>query len=399
MSIGLSYILITPYTIVKSRTGGVISRLLSRLDLELIGAQIITPSAELANEFAESMLLAKNNTEWPNSSKILHDYILRTFSPSGGRRHRVLMLLFKGEDAIQKLTYIAGSLYPKAVNFDLIRGETIRDTYADLILKDDDPGEVLYFEPAVFTPHSEETALHNLELFGKFAANEPNIVENVKYENPSSIERTLVIIKPDNWRFPSSKPGTIMDMFSKTGLRIVGCKIYQMSVSEALEFYGGVRKALNEKLSPIAGKMAADILGEKYDMEISSDTLKGLTESFGMAYADDQFSKIIEFMSGVRPEQADPNDFDKPGKVKCMVLIYEGENAVEKIRKVLGPTDPTKAPGGTVRREFGSDIMINTAHASDSAQSAVREMAIVNIRKNNLSEIIFEYLKEIKMKN
>ena len=72
----------------------------------------------------------------------------------------------------------------------------------------------------------------------------------------------------------------------------------------------------------------------------------------------------------------------------CMILIYEGENAISKIRDVLGPTDPNAAPDGTIRREFGSSIMINTAHASDSIESYNREKEIVRIHENSLSSII-----------
>ena len=57
-------------------------------------------------------------------------------------------------------------------------------------------------------------------------------------------------------------------------------------------------------------------------------------------------------------------------------------------QKVLGPTDPSKAPPGSIRREFGSTIMVNAAHASDSAQNAQREMGIVNITENNLRPLI-----------
>jgi nucleoside diphosphate kinase len=71
-----------------------------------------------------------------------------------------------------------------------------------------------------------------------------------------------------------------------------------------------------------------------------------------------------------------------------MILVYEGVNAVKKIREVLGPTDPLKAPGGTVRREFGSNVMVNTAHASDSPESFERERIIVNIEENSLGSII-----------
>jgi nucleoside diphosphate kinase len=75
-----------------------------------------------------------------------------------------------------------------------------------------------------------------------------------------------------------------------------------------------------------------------------------------------------------------------------MIVIYEGENAVSKIRDVLGPTDPLKAPDGTVRREFGSNVMVNTAHASDSVESYEREKAIVKIEENSLVSIIREHL-------
>jgi nucleoside diphosphate kinase len=63
-------------------------------------------------------------------------------------------------------------------------------------------------------------------------------------------------------------------------------------------------------------------------------------------------------------------------------------DAVRKIREVLGPTDPSKAPPGTIRREFGSTIMVNAAHASDSPENAAREMGIVNITENNLKPLI-----------
>jgi len=59
---------------------------------------------------------------------------------------------------------------------------------------------------------------------------------------------------------------------------------------------------------------------------------------------------------------------------------------------VLGPTDPLKAPEGTVRREFGSNVMVNTAHASDSVESYNREKDIVKVNENSLVKIIREQL-------
>lgn len=122
-------------------------------------------------------------------------------------------------------------------------------------------------------------------------------------------------------------------------------------------------------------------------MTLSEGTKLKLTESFGREYAQSQFRDIIEFMSGMRPGNTGDNK-----SVKTMILIYEGEGAIHKIREVLGPTDPLKAPGGTVRREFGSNVMVNTAHASDSADSFKREQAIVKIHENTLRDIIEEHL-------
>jgi nucleoside diphosphate kinase len=63
---------------------------------------------------------------------------------------------------------------------------------------------------------------------------------------------------------------------------------------------------------------------------------------------------------------------------------------------VLGPTDPSKAPGGTVRRDFGSNVMVNTAHASDSPASVEREMKIIRIHQNSMAARIREFLEECK---
>ena len=69
-------------------------------------------------------------------------------------------------------------------------------------------------------------------------------------------------------------------------------------------------------------------------------------------------------------------------------VVSEGVEAVRKIRDVLGPTDPSKAPPGSIRKEFGQSIMINAAHASDSPENAKREMEIVQVLENNLKPLI-----------
>ena len=96
-------------------------------------------------------------------------------------------------------------------------------------------------------------------------------------------------------------------------------------------------------------------------------------------------------MAGRSPSECDPALMTQPGTEKCIALVYEGVSAVGKIRDVLGPTDPTKAPPGSIRREFGSNIMVNAAHASDSADNARREIRIVNVGENNFRAAIDEF--------
>jgi nucleoside diphosphate kinase len=55
---------------------------------------------------------------------------------------------------------------------------------------------------------------------------------------------------------------------------------------------------------------------------------------------------------------------------------------------VLGPTDPAKAPSGTIRKEFGTSIMINAAHASDAPENAAREIGLLQVADNSLKGFV-----------
>jgi len=59
----------------------------------------------------------------------------------------------------------------------------------------------------------------------------------------------------------------------------------------------------------------------------------------------------------------------------CVVAVLEGESAVARTREIVGATNPAQAAKGTVRARFGSSTTRNAVHASDSLQSAAREIA------------------------
>jgi nucleoside-diphosphate kinase len=63
-----------------------------------------------------------------------------------------------------------------------------------------------------------------------------------------------------------------------------------------------------------------------------------------------------------------------------IALAVTGESAVTKVRSLAGPTNPAKADPGTIRADFGTDVMANAIHASDSPEAAKAELARFGLR-------------------
>ena len=385
MSQQLAYVIITPYSLYKSRTGGILSRLISRTGLDLAGLRMFAPSPELVKEYAATIVSAQDSQD-RKIQELLRDYVLENLSPDPktGRRRRVMALLFRGDEAVRKVRSVVGNLSPNRRG-----GETIRDTYSDLIL--DDNGSVRYFEPAVLAAPNTDEAGTKLKIWARHSDADGGVLENViAYPPGETGERTLVLIKPDNFKFATGRPGNVIDFFSRTGLFIVGAKVLNMSTAQAMEFYGPVREFLRAKLKDGVSAKAKDILDKEFNFKISEADQKALGDILGPIQGDSQFDNIVRFMSGHAPGEIPQGDWPKPGSQKCIALVYEGVGAVNKIRDVLGPTDPSKAPPGSIRREFGSTIMVNAAHASDSVENARREFGIVKPGENNFKQVIEE---------
>jgi nucleoside diphosphate kinase len=346
----LSYALITPYSMRKSRTGGIIARLISRTGLDLVAARMFTPGKELIARYAET-IVSETEPAHRATQQLIRDYVLKYFSgEKQGQRARVLCLVFRGADAAEKTRNTVGH-----ISHEETSGETIRDTFGDYIT--DDSGKVRYFEPGVVAAFDPKAIERDLKLWAQYSDSDGGVLDQaVQFPDAAKIEKTLVLIKPDNFKFPNSRPGGVIEVFSRTGLYIVGFKVHRMSVAQAEDFYGPVLPVLQDKLGHAKGR--------------------------------DAWEDIVQFMAGARPSDTLPEKRDEPGSEKCIALVYQGENAVGKIRDVLGPTDPAKAPPGSIRKEFGQTIMINAAHASDSVENARREMAIVRVDENNFKPLI-----------
>src|SRR5256885_11875077 len=58
-----------------------------------------------------------------------------------------------------------------------------------------------------------------------------------------------------------------------------------------------------------------------------------------------------------------------------ILMVLEADNAIEKLRKVMGAPDPAKADAGTIRKQFATDIERNAIHGSDGPETAASEIS------------------------
>jgi nucleoside-diphosphate kinase len=128
------------------------------------------------------------------------------------------------------------------------------------------------------------------------------------------IERTLSIIKPDG--LEKGVIGKIVARLEEKGLQPVAMRLTHLSQQEAEGFYAVHR-------------------------------------------ARPFFRDLVAFMTS--------------GPVVLMVL--EGENAIQRNRDIMGATNPANAAAGTIRKDFATDLEKNTVHGSDSAETAKTEIA------------------------
>jgi nucleoside-diphosphate kinase len=127
------------------------------------------------------------------------------------------------------------------------------------------------------------------------------------------LERTLSILKPDTAK--KNAIGQALGFFEKAGLKVIAMKMLHMTKEEAQDFY---------------------------------------------------------IVHKERPFYNDLTTFMSEGPI--VVLVLEGEDAISRVREIMGATDSRKAAPGTIRAALGTDIERNAVHGSDSPESAAYEI-------------------------
>jgi nucleoside-diphosphate kinase len=128
------------------------------------------------------------------------------------------------------------------------------------------------------------------------------------------MEKTFVIFKPDCME--KRLVGTVLSRFEAAGFDVIGCKMTRLAPALLREHYAHVA------MKPF-------------------------------------YPEIENFMAS-RP---------------VIMVALQGENIVQRVRDLLGPTDSRKAAKGTIRGDFGTEMMKNVVHASDSVENASAELA------------------------
>lgn len=129
------------------------------------------------------------------------------------------------------------------------------------------------------------------------------------------MERSLVLIKPDAMK--RGRATTILSRLETHGLKLVGLRMLHVDKAMAEHHYAV------HKEKPF-------------------------------------FNDLIEFITSS----------------PIVAAVFEGEGAVENIRKLMGNTNPANADAGTIRRDFGFDIQQNATHSSDSLETAKKEIQL-----------------------
>ena len=129
------------------------------------------------------------------------------------------------------------------------------------------------------------------------------------------MEKTLVLIKPD--AFGKNHAGDILKIYEDAGFKIIAAKVMKMTEELAAKHY---------------------------------------VEHIGRPY----YPALVEFMTSA----------------PIMALVLGGDNVIKKVRELNGATNPAEAAEGTVRKLFAADKTKNAVHASDSENSAAREIPI-----------------------
>ena len=176
-------------------------------------------------------------------------------------------------------------------------------------------------------------------------------------------ERTLILIKPDVLK--RAMLGKVIQKFEEAELKIVAVKTINFSTPQAKKFYPGLKSwkiGIGKKVVKRFQK-----LGFNVRKELGTTSLLRLGEKI--------YDWSVKYLT----------------TSKTIAFIIEGPHAIDRVKQIIGPTEPLEAPRGTIRGDFCTDSIVNAnlngraiynlVHRSTNKKDAAREIKLLFKKK------------------
>jgi len=349
----LAYALVTPYSLHKSRTGGILARLLWA-NVALVAARMYAPrpGSEFIERYCDAIYDPSERHVPLRYQKLVINYVVRNFGRPNVRRisNRLTLLVFRGPNAVREITEAVGHISQH------VRGDNVRGTFGDYFSEDPDAlerspefeegrrllakyealrrvelphRENSFFEPAVLTGINPEMTEAHLKLFRKHAYSDGGFVlDALDGLDPDSVETSMVVLKPESFGHRDPMPGNLIDFFARTGMFITGMKVLELGVEEARRFYALKLPQFREQLKGMVAERArqivhrARVVAQEAIERLGADPKRARTPADALAVVES-----VERMLNRPPG---------PGEVKQRVV----ERIFECLRERLSDLEP-----------------------------------------------------------
>jgi nucleoside diphosphate kinase len=434
----LAYALVTPYSLHKSRTGGILARLLWA-DVRLVAARMYAPRPE--SDFIERFCNAMYDPDERDIpllyQKMLIEYAVNNFSVPNERgiSNRLLLLLFRGPNAIREISDAVGPITQK------VRGDDVRGTYGEYVHLTTKPwadptlrerrNAMLarysalqrielpeprpeFFEPAVLTGRSKRLTVEHLKLFRDTCHTDGGNVEWALEElQGKDVETSVVILKPESFRHRDPLPGNLIDFFARTGMSITAVRMLRMDRKRAEHFYEAkldqFRRVLKNMISDRARALVArahklvslheETTGHTLPAETRTQSAYAMLQRCETLYGEGWRPGPSELKPTVQealfehlPDVAPDLEVDE-AKLKELEETLKDLNAKCEFEELIrymtrgacmallytgpGALGEIRKRLKELRKVYGTNVLQNRAHASDPDEDPERERVTV----------------------
>jgi len=331
----LAYALVTPYSLHKSRTGGILARLLWA-NVKLVAARMYAPQpgSGFIRKYCDAIYDPDEEDIPLRYQKLIIRYVVENFGKPNTRgiSNRLMLLVFRGPNAIDGISDAVGHITQD------VRGDNVRGTFGDYIREEPanvpnspayqqkqrlmsrypalnevelPPRKGTFFEPGVLTGATRKVTREHLELFRDYAYSDGGFVlEALDRVNPHEMESSLVILKPESFRHRNPLPGNLIDFFARAGMFMTAAKLLHLDVEEAREFYSAKLPQFRSQLKDMVGEEAREAV--RTARELADFAVEHMGAPEDVACEPEKALRLVQKVDERYNSRAEPGHLKKP---------------------------------------------------------------------------------------